>query len=254
MKRYFFYFLFVMLSLTSCLTKIVLKSIGVFETTVPLKYISNGSKQLVFLSMHHAGTAEFYKDEERIIDSLTKIGYSVFYEAVKPGNVNNKLDYDTLRLKFRSITGLPRKSATQSSQDQFVDTINNTIMGRKTNLVKKYKLKNQSIDYLKKYDTSIVKNVDASLLEMVNIFQKKYGVIKLQQKDFDTKLGDDYPFKKNKELYKFFVQDSRNEIITNTILNSNTKKIALIYGAGHFNGILQNLKAADNNYKEVQKF
>jgi hypothetical protein len=234
---------------SSCLTKFFLNRMGVFDKKVFLKYITNGNKKIVFLPMHHIGTESFYKDEARLVDSLLKKGYTVFYEFVRKNNFSDSSYIDSL--KFRKITGMPSKYKGNSTV--YLDTINNTILGRKSKLVSNYKLKNQSVEYLKKYDTAIVKNIDTDMYNLIKAYEKKYGLINLEKIDFDIKLGEEYKMSEKSERKTFFMLESRNDIITKAILNETSNKIALIYGAAHYDGILKNLQAADKNYKVVDK-
>ena len=238
--------------LSSCLTKIALNNLGVFEKSVSVKFITNNKKQIVFLPMHHIGTSEFYKDEARIVDSLVQKGYSVFYEAVNKGNITDELLFDTLKLKFRKITGIPKNSKGKTGLS--IDTVNNTLFGKKSKLVTKYNLRNQGLSYFKKYDSTKVINVDASISEMIFAYEKKYGVIVLNKNDFDVKFGDSYKHRESKEKRNFFTIETRNNIVTNVLMKSNANKIVLVYGSAHFNGIFKNLQAEDKNYKEVDKF
>ena len=59
-------------------------------------------------------------------------------------------------------------------------------------------------------------------------------------------------FNKN-EVKNYFLLTFRNELITDSILKDQNKKIAILYGAKHFDGILENLQKTDKNYKEVEK-
>ena len=56
MKKIIPLFILAAILLSSCLTKIALKSLGVFEKSVSVNYITNDKKQIVFLPMHHIGT------------------------------------------------------------------------------------------------------------------------------------------------------------------------------------------------------
>ena len=251
MKKIIPLFILAIILLSSCLTKIALKSLGVFEKSVSVKYISNDKKQIVFLPMHHIGTKEFYDDETRLVDSLLQNGYTVFYENLKKGNTSQLVE-DTLFMKFRRITGIPRNSKDKLSSR--IDTVTNTLMGKKSKLVAKYKLRNQEIAYLTKYDSLKVKNIDGTIEEMVLLYEKKYGVVMLEKNDFETKLREPYSHSEGKVKRNYFLIDTRNIIITNEILQSKANKIAIVYGAGHYTGILKNLQDADKTYRAVDKF
>jgi hypothetical protein len=248
----FYIILFTTFSLSSCLTNIALKSMGVTETKVQVKYISNNEKQIVFLPMHHIGTEAFYKDEVRLVDSLVKSGYVVFYEGIYKGLITDSLQLDTMIMKFRKITGIPSKK--NSKEQGYLDTANNTILGRKSTLIKKYKLRNQDVKYFKQFDSTIVKNVDIDLVNMIMFYEKKYGKIVLENFDYNIKIGEEYKHKASREKRKYIIEAARNTIVSEAVLKHRENKIALVYGKAHYNGVLKNLQAVDKNFKEVDKF
>ncbi len=250
-NKVFYVLLFTTFSLTSCLTNIALKSMGVTETKVPLKYISNVEKQIVFLPMHHIGTEAFYKDEVRLVDSLVKNGYVIFYEGIYKGIVKDSLQLDTMILKFRKITGIPSKKSNKGNG--YLDTVTNTILGKKSTLIKKWNLRNQDLKYFKQFDSTIVKNVDIDLVNMIMFYEKKYGKIVLENFDYNTKIGDEYKHKASREKRKYIIEEARNSIVSNAVLKHKGNKIALVYGKAHYSGVLKNLQAVDKNFKEVDK-
>jgi len=96
--------------------------------------------------------------------------------------------------------------------------------------------------------------VNATLLQLITACEEKFGPIVLEQSDFEMKPGEmqKIPFKNEKKQY--FLLTFRNEFITESILKDQNKKIALMYGAKHFDGILENLQKVDKNYKKVETF
>lgn len=249
--RYFLLLLLTSFLFTSCLKKIVLNATGVFKDHVPLKYITNGEKRLVFFPMHHIGKKVFYNDVKNKIDSLKAEGFTIYYEAVHLGNLRDSLQKDTLYLKARKITGIDFATATMNKG--YIDTSKNTLLGIKTKYIAKYHLINQPKDIILMSDSLHVKNVDGNFVDLMNASEKKFGPIELDQYDYKTKFGEKYKLKKNKELFKYFVEGYRNTLISTTILNDKNNKIILIYGSDHFKGILENLKQADPNFKQVDK-
>lgn len=230
-----------------------MNSMGLLDKKIPLKYISNGEKKILFFSIHHVGQKEFYDDAKRKVDSFMKIGYTVYYENVRVGPIKDSLQKDTIYRKARKITGVDFMAV--GSNAGYIDTVNQTIMGKKSKFIKKYHLVNQPIGIIPFSDTANVRNVDASFVQLVRECENKFGSIKLEKYDFETNFGEKYKLqkKKDKEITKYFIYIFRNNLIVNTILNDQRNKIILVYGAAHFNGILENLQKADKRFKEVDK-
>ena len=235
---------------SSC-TKIILNSLGAFEKSMPLKYITNGEKKIAFFPIHHLGTREFYEDTKNKIDSFMKEGYEVYYEAVLLGPVRDSLQKDTIYRKARKITGVDLLTARANAG--YIDTVNNTILGSKTKLISKYNLINQPRNLVPKSDTVRAKHVDATFVQLINACENKFGPIVLEKYDFETKFGEKYKFKRSKEINEYFLYVFRNRLIADSILNDPEKKIIIVFGALHFKGLLENLQAVDKNYKQVEK-
>ena len=202
--------------------------------------------------MHHVGKKEFYEDAKHKIDSLIQDGYIIYYENVNMPAGIDSLVKDTLYRKSRKITGVDL--STMKANQGYIDTVNGTFMGLKAGFITKYKLVNQGKGMLPLKDSLHVKNVDANFPQLIVACEKKFGPVELTSYDYDTKFGENYKSKKNEDLFNYFIVSFRNKLITDSILNSSQKKIAMIYGSLHFDGILENLTAADKNYKQVNSF
>ena len=240
------------LLLTSC-TKFILNSLGTFEETVSVKYITNQKKQIIFLPMHHIGKKEFYNDVQKRIDSLLLQGYVVYYENVRPVKNIDSLYKDTLLRKARKITGIDFVNAKKSGG--YIDTINNTIMGKKIRNLSEYHLVNQPRSLFDFSDSPRIRNIDANFVQLITACENKYGPINLKKYDYETNFGQKYNLKyksHDKKLNEYFLTEFRNSIISNEILYDKHDKIILMYGAKHFDGILENLQTADKNFKEVK--
>ena len=248
---YNFTIVIILFFLSSC-GKIAMNSMGLLDKKIPLKYISNGEKKIVFFAIHHVGQKEFYDDTKRKIDSFMKMGYAVYFENVRPGAIKDSMQKDTIYRKARKITGVDFLAV--SSNAGYIDTVNQTVMGKKTKFIKKYKLINQPIGIIPFSDTINVRNIDASFVQLVRECENKFGTIKLEKYDFETNFGEKYKLqeKRNKDINKYFIYIFRNNLIVNTILNDKRDKIILVYGAAHFDGILENLQIADKRFKKVE--
>ena len=75
MKQKLLYNILLLLLLQSCLSscnRIILNNLNAFESKMPLKYITNGKKTIVFFPIHHIGEKEFYDDTKNKIDSFKR--------------------------------------------------------------------------------------------------------------------------------------------------------------------------------------
>ena len=108
---------------------------GVFDKEVSKKYISNGTKKLVFFEMHHVGKQEFYDDVKHDLDSLLGEGYKLFFEGVGLDKSIDSLTKDTLFRKVRKITGMDMNAL--SKNNGYLDTVNNKLAGKKTSYLAK---------------------------------------------------------------------------------------------------------------------
>ncbi len=246
-----FFALLTALLFSSCLTNIALNSLGIAEKNATLKYATNGEKKIASVYIHHIGKKEYYDDVKYKIDSFLKEGFIVYFEAVRPGVFKDSLKKDTIYKKARKISGID--FASMKANGGYIDTLNKTIFGKKIKYVAKHNLINQPKYLITIPDSIHFRNVDGNIPELVDACEKKFGLITLSQYDFETKLGEKYKAKKDKKMSNYFLEVYRNNLISESIISDPNKKILLIYGGKHFDGILENLIAADKNYKEVKK-
>ena len=236
---------------SSCLN-LFLRVSGTLEEKANVRYISNSKKKIIFFNMHHIGTKSFYADTKNKIDSLYKLGYAIYFELVSADSNHTKEEIDTMVRVVRKITNIDLKDKKKGS-DAYLDTIKNTIMGHKSKLIKKYGLVNQQNKYLLPQDTLTVRKVDATIFDMISAYEKKYGKVQLEKKDFETDFRAEYHNKLDRKKRDYFLIDYRNQLISNEIINDTSSRIVLIYGARHFDGILKKMSTYDKSFKEVDK-
>ena len=86
--------------------------------------------------------------------------------------------------------------------------------------------------------------------ELIEIYEKKYGPIKLTDCDWETDYLEKYECE---TVPKIRTDDilvyTRNDTIEKRVYESKLKKIALVYGEKHFNFIKGGFQ--QNGYKEV---
>jgi len=238
----------------SCINEISAKKLGVFNKVATPRYITNGDKQIVFIGMHHIGKKEFYQDVKRICDSLYSNDYSIFFEGLNKVSYTDSLRRDSVYKKIRQLTGIHLLAMKKNGG--YIDTVNNTLMGKKIKFISKYDLINQPRALLPLRDSVRVRNIDASLETALMETERIYGPVILTPYDHNTLPGEEYKYKK-KELKtprsQYYLLGYRNKLIADSVLKG-PDKIVLIYGAKHFEGIFENLKASDPKYQQVLNF
>lgn len=239
------------LVLCSCAT-ILLNHIGISDKKVSTRFITSDEKQIVFIPMHHIGKKEFYRNVRHMADSFLAMDYQIFFETVRKEGLRDSSHKDTIYRKVRKLLGVD--FVTIANNGGYIDTVNNKIFGKKLKYISKHDLINQPRGLLLNLDSQRVNNVDADIVELISASEEKYSPIILEKYDFETPFGQKYKPDIKKEMKNYFLLEYRNKIVSDAVLNSPYKKILIVYGAKHFEGILQNLQKANKSYKEVSKF
>lgn len=220
--------------LASCAQKIVdfaLNENGILDETTVLRSIKYADKEIVILDMMHLGKKEYYADVTAKIDSLQKDGYFVFHEGLYLRRSDRVINpNDTNYLKFRKITNMD-PLVEYSKTKPFSDHIS------------KYNLIDQP-DYV---DLSMTaensKPVDLSTAKLISEFEKQKGPVALTQCDYNTRLGSgNYRCGMvNNEARSLLMEDiainKRNENIVDQIKQSDRRKILIVYGKKHYDGV-----------------
>lgn len=232
----------------SCGT-LALKLLGADSTSVTPTYIKSNEKEVVFIPMHHVGTKEFYNSVYKITDSLGKAGYACYYEGLNPIE-KDSIEKIRIRRKFRKIMGF---SLTKSG---YIDTINNTILG-------KYKVSDKYINQPK--SSALISkncqskyNIDISSDSLLKRFELREYPIVLDSCDYSTSLEEKYNCNSLKDLdrgkYDIFkneyILEFRNKHLSNYIQNSQERKIIVIYGKAHYEGFFEELKKLDPSWRK----
>ncbi len=228
------FFLLLLLMVASC-GKMILNSRG--SHARELKTFEKDDRQVVFIGMTHLGKPEFFQEVKEQVDSLRKDGYVFFKEGV--GYELNTSDEarDTLRRKFRQLIGF--------SIGDYSDKRNKSLPKYFTN--GDFIMQSDSLIGLRETDSL----VDMTYNELINLHEDKFGEIRLTECDFETDFFESYDCKDGNALEKsFYVVDiARTEYLLKSILESNEKKIAIVYGAGHLKWLYPDMLKAGYTYK-----
>jgi hypothetical protein len=180
------------------------------------------AKTITFIPIAHAAQPVFYDNLKDLIVTYKKRGYTVYYEQVK---TQKTAPVDTVRLKARKMKGMELNRDTYGIMSKFFP-----------NIISQPLYKDLGID-----STDI--NADVSMADVVKEYERLYGPIALSPCDFET------PFDNlnytcgvlQNDLNPVFLT-YRNEALAKYIKSSKDKKILVIYGAKHVDGVLALLK------------
>lgn len=202
-----------------------------------LKVFENKDSTVVFIGMTHLAKPQFFSEVKAQIDSLRKEGFVFMKEGVRFEQATDLQTKDTLYRKFRQLMGM--------TIGDYSDKENKSLP--KFYLNDKYVMQNDSLIGLDSNDML----VDMTYNEMIAAHEAKYGTIKLTDCDFKTALKAKYDCKDGNAYKKnFYVVDiARTNFLLEQVLASKHKKIAVVYGAGHFKWFYPAMTKSGYTYK-----
>lgn len=226
---------------------------------MPVYHITNWDKTVVFHSMSHIASPEFYTDTKKSVDNLEKQGYLLFYEGVKSGSKESADKFDkALWVKF--------------DKDLY------------KNMSKLYGLVNQDNSI---FISSWAKNIDLSMDEIVAVYEKnpsnsnknlsvpidmnpiiistidklndkELAIIRFLNKAIMNSIIKNWEVQDfmAKSLWNKSIMDTilwkRNEYLSANIIAEKQKKIVITYWLLHFKWVLELLQKNDKNW-EIKK-
>lgn len=169
----------------------------------------NSSSTIVFLPMIHIGKKDYYTSIEKVIDSLRKDKYSIYYESIAMSKDIDSLVQKNYYKKLRKFIGF---HITLDRDNKSLPSYTNK---------KNYIYQDYSLMGLKRYDEIL----DIPINELIDIYEKKYGLIKLTECDIETPLNKKYKCKTEYKNKSFTITNViRDTYITNSVLKLKTKK------------------------------
>lgn len=200
--------------------------------TPEIKTVKLKNKTVAFVPIAHVSTPEFYAGVKHIVEEYKANGYTVYYEQIKGGKPQTgtmsregRTDtplVDTLRLKLRKIMGLEPTRQTYAILKRFFPDV-----------VTQPEYKDLGI-------TETDLNADVYIGQLIAAYEQKYGPIELASCDYTT--GFDtflYPCEKLNNDLNAIILDYRNEYVANLIKSAKDKKILVLYGARHIDGMMK---------------
>jgi len=234
----------------------------VAPASMPIYYLTNWDKKIVFQSMSHIWSENFYNDVVKNITNFKKNWYVLYYEWVKPWSEESHEKFDKalwIKLDQKTYENMSKLyGLVNQDNTQFLGLINNldyNIDISIDEIVKYYddlKIKNNNQNRIYKEPlnaSEIIINKLASLREnelkvliyinksFMNLIIKSDWLKNTIQKEFT-----------NKDLFDIIL-NKRNEVIADKIILWEDKNIIITYGLLHFNWVFELLKQNDIKWK-----
>lgn len=193
--------------------------INMANKSFAIGYYEKEGREVAAIPMIHVNKPEFYKMTKRKIDSLRNDGYQVFYESID-SNVTDSLQLDVLMRKFRQVTGFALMDYMDSENETF------------KSLQKAKYVSQAEVDYGVIYKTD--HHADLYLEQMIELFEKRFGEITLNDCDTTTPLGKKYKCSKVDESKEYFILNGiRDRHVLDEIEKSSAEKIVVVFGRIH---------------------
>jgi hypothetical protein len=230
-----FFCAFLFLGCTQTLVKFKAK---LSRSQYRIGYYSNGQKIVAYVPTLHINTPEYYAKIKGDVDSLRNAGYVIFYEGIKTDLDIPEQEKEILQKKFRRIMGF--------HLTEYFDSTNADL--------KKFRVK--GLIEQTNANTGVLENLDYKadydLKTLIEKFEKSKGIIRLNECDLATKLGEKYKCAKVvKEQRNYLAITLRDSFLAEQIITSNSKKIAVIFGENHEYGLGVALQKADTTFEYI---
>jgi hypothetical protein len=183
------------------------------------------NKDIVFIPIAHISQKEFYEDLKNKVAKYKKEGYVVYYEQIIKDTTLTVAQQKIQEIKLKKAMGgiLPSRNTYGIVSKLFKNSI-------------------PQPQYNELGITSTDINADIKLDDLLNAIEKDNGEITVFECDYDEIPSPNCPKYDLEDKFKYIL-DFRNEHVVKTIKNSKDKKIVIIYGAKHKDGIINLLNS-----------
>lgn len=202
-----------------------------------LKVFEKNDQQIVYIGTTHLAKPSFFVEVREQVDSLRNEGFVFVKEGVSIAEGTSKEEVDTLRRKLRQLIGLSIGDYSNKENKSLPKLYSNN-------------------DYIMQTDSLLGLNfrdqrVDLTYNEMIAAHEEKYGEIVLTDCDWKTDMFDKYDCRDgNAYDQSFYVVDIlRTDHVVDYVLNTDAKKVAVVYGASHFKWFYPDLIKNGYEYK-----
>lgn len=225
---------------------------------MPIYTLSNWDKTVVFQTMSHIWSMDFYNSVKNNISNLKKEGYVLYFEWVRPGSEENhnnfnkalwvKLDEKTYEnmSKLYWLVNQDNKMFLwlENDLDYNVDISIDEVMEKYGNIKKASWIENRS--YQSPIDAwELIINELSKLreneLKVLRYINKSFVNMIVKNEKLQKAIQDNFA---NKELFEVILHE-RNKVIADKIINSEDKQIITIYWMLHFDWVFEILKQND---------
>lgn len=244
----------------------ILASLAYYENEIspammPVYHISNWDKKIVFHSMSHIASPEFYLDVKNDIDSLRKNWYILFYEWVRPWTKESNDKFDqALWVKFdknlyknmsklywlvnqdNSLFVYSWAKNVDLNMDEIVD-IYQKLEKKETKKISSNQIK-EPIDMNKLIDESVASLSDRQL-SIIKYVNRAIMNIIIKNENIQDLM---YQAIWNKALMDTILE-KRNEYLVKAIESEEEKNIVITYWLLHFKWVFEELQKKDKNWK-----
>lgn len=245
---------------------------GLSETSNTTYTLSNGDKTVVFQSMTHIGLPSFYQNVGEEMTEYRNDGYSIFLEGIghtddkklRKGDPkydevvqqytklvdSNRLPYAKKVLNTKYVMQYEAMPFYYAYDDSYIDfttdelkaSIEESLKQKKGNESDKEKIKELYSDTLGNHQDAYKKLLEDESSFILASNLDDFFLFTLIDDKIMPKVRE---FTNNPDLDVDVTMTARNKKISDAINNSVNKKIYIVYGARHFDGILKNLEKSD---------
>lgn len=238
---------------------------GINPSKMPVYYLTNWKKEVIFHWMSHIWTQNFYDNVRKSIKKNKNDWYVLFFEWVRPWTKDNldKFDKaiwikfkDNLYESFSKLYWLVNQNNSDfllqvNNLDFNIDLSIDEIVGyyedktnNSTKIENTEKQNNDPIDIWNQVSTilSSLNEKELKILVYINQWIINFIIKNDKFRDFIT---DNFW---DKNLFDVIL-DKRNEVIVGAITESEYNKIIITYWLMHFKWVFEELKANDQSWK-----
>lgn len=185
-----------------------------------------GNKDVTYCAMHHLGKQVFYDEVARVVKEHKARGYVVYYEQVRSTFTADSVLRDRIRRKARKLKGTAntyKQDADAIFGNKYVAQPDNPALGTDAQDVW----------------------ADVNYLQLINEYERLYGVIRLDSLDLATPFKAPYRSNgfTNKKQYNTLIVSYRTQHLLNAIKAGPHAKILVLYGEGHRKSFEKGIKA-----------
>lgn len=220
-------------------------------------------QEIVFVNMSHIATEDFYNQKNNSLKNFSNSGFVFLVEWVKPGtsesheifNWNLGFNFDkNLYSNLAELVDLKEQTSDLYSgiDSSKMISIDMTMDEIADNLPQNFDSKNiQNLDFSENIE--IVRNFSKFQKFLFN--NAIYAILNISLKNTNSEILLQNLSESHQKLFDIIL-NTRNKKVVDYIISHPEEKIAIVYGALHFDGIFAEIKKYDNSWKiiSVEKF